>query len=456
MAQQQITARQLAVKILDKADKQNLFVSELLKKELQKTTERHRATDLVTGTVRNRAAIDFLIENICRQKIRRIKPKLINIVRVAVYEMLYNPLTVEYAILDEAVGLAKRRTNQRAAGFVNACLRNFQRSMKERDIKAFQLSKDYLPTSCDSGAAFTKDVLPDPKGAYESYLSVCFSLPTWLVHNWVKEFGKDKALQICKASNRKPAVYIRPNSLKIRVTELRELLAEENVETQVIEEFGMLKLVSSADIAGTQAFKNGLFMMQDLTACKAVKLLRPARGARVLDLCAAPGTKTTQLAEMSGDGGGIIATDIDYARRPMIEQNISRLGLKSVKVIDYEDAVKMIEGGEKFDCILADVPCSNTGVLAKRPEVRYRITPQAVRDIVGRQVEILEFVHKAVKAGGRLCYSTCSIQPDENSQVINKFLSGHSEFEISEQELTLPCCGENSSDGGFAAVMVKK
>ena len=199
---------------------------------------------------------------------------------------------------------------------------------------------------------------------------------------------------------------------------------------------------------------------------QAARLLQPQPDWTILDLCAAPGTKTTQLAELTRDSARIVATDIDSRRLEKVKENIARLGIRSVEIIPYEGlfanrTAYIAEPGattvrERFDAVLLDVPCSNTGVLARRPEVRYRIRPEAITQFAKTQADLLQKAATMTKPGGKICYSTCSIQKAENSELVREFLAKNAGFELQGEELCLPSAEEFDHDGGYAAILVKK
>jgi 16S rRNA (cytosine967-C5)-methyltransferase len=183
--------------------------------------------------------------------------------------------------------------------------------------------------------------------------------------------------------------------------------------------------------------------------------LNPQRDWAILDLCAAPGTKTTQLAEATGDAARIIATDNDGRRLDMVKENITRLGINSVRIIPYEDLKSVAAEVGSFDAVLLDVPCSNTGVLARRVEARYRISPEAIGELAVIQAELLRTSAGMVKSHGKICYSTCSIQKEENSELVRSFLKDNPGFELESEELTFPSAEGFDHDGGYAAILVK-
>jgi 16S rRNA (cytosine967-C5)-methyltransferase len=202
-------------------------------------------------------------------------------------------------------------------------------------------------------------------------------------------------------------------------------------------------------------FAEGHFTVQDLTAAQAVIMLAPQAGWRVLDLCSAPGGKTIQMAESMGDDGEIYATDIDALRLKLVSSSVERMGLKSVKVIAYGDVQKVAEEIGGFDAILLDVPCSNTGVMARRCEVRYRLTAKHIDSLARSQGNILAGAAGMVKVGGRICYSTCSIDGAENEGVVGSFLAANAGLELVAKKLTLPSAARVDRDGGYVAILKK-
>ncbi len=449
------TARAVANNVLNEFDRGGGFVSGILNKFLPRTSEKQRATDLVLGTIRNRAAIDMVIAKFADCPIERISRKLLTIIRIGAYELIYSLQTGQHAIVNEAVNNAKIIAGAKQGGFVNAILRQITRHIKNREIELSDENRQRtLPQSTSSGCEFDTDILSDFEKAKAEYFSEAFSLPRWLIEEWLGEYGAEKMRQICFASNRRPSIYIRPNKLRITPPELMEKFSDAEIECGTADG-EMIKLKSPHAVSELPGFWEGLFSVQDVTASQAVRTLKPRDEWRILDLCAAPGTKTSQLAEMSGDSARIFATDVDSTRLEKIKENVERLGLKSVSVIAYKDLEK-IAATEPFDCILLDVPCSNTGVLSKRPEVRMRITPGAVEELTKIQNQILETAGAMLKPRGVICYTTCSIQPAENSTLIKHFLSRHSNFKLESERLILPCADDFDNDGGYVALLAAK
>ena len=443
------TARFIAAQVLGQFDPKRNYAGPILDKLLDQTQQRQRATDLVFGTIRNLFAIDRVIDTFAGCPVERIPKKLLNIICVGCYELIYSPSTQQYSIINEAVENAKVIAGTKQVGFVNAMLRKITRHIINRQIELSQAdAKRTLVQALATGCEFDTDFLPDFETEPAEFLSVVFSLPQWLVAVWLSEFGKEKARQICLAQNRRPSIYIRPNSLKTTAQELIEKFHKEGIELDIVPDESVLRIKSPRAVTQLPGFEEGLFIVQDLTASQPVRLLAPRPGWTILDLCTAPGVKTTQLAEVTGDAAKIIATDIDAERLKKVKENSNRLGINSIEVVPYKQLPDI-----KFDCILLDVPCSNTGVLARRIEARYRIRPEAIMRLAKTQIELLERAAGLLKPQGKICFSTCSIQKQENDELIKKFIDKYPDFNLEFEQLTLPSAEGFDHDGGYTAIL---
>ncbi len=448
-------ARTIAMMVLNRFDPERNYAGAILNDLIIQTNERQRATDLVFGTIRNRSAIDMVITKFGNCPVERIDAGLLNIIRIAVYELVYQPQAAEYAIVNEAVENARALAGKKQVGFVNAVLRQITRQIQNRQaaLTEAEVTK-VLPQTSSCGCAFDSDLLPRPEKQPADYLSTVFSLPKWLVAEWLAEFGEEKTRQVCFAGNRRPGIYARPNGLKTTVGELAEKFAGADIDFEIAEG-SLLKIKGSRVVTELPGFGQGLFSVQDITAWRAVELLEPQAGWTILDMCAAPGTKTMQLAEVTGDKAKIIATDIDAKRLEMVKDNVERLGIGSVNIAAYEKLKDVVAEAGPFDSVLLDVPCSNTGVLAKRIEVRYRITPKAIEKLAKTQLRLLNTAVSMIRQGGKICYSTCSIQRSENGELVRKFLRARPDFELQSEQLTLPSAHGFDCDGGYAAILTR-
>ena len=446
------SARVIAVEVLNRCDPRRNYAGPMLSKLLHETDQRQKATDLVLGTMRNREAIDTVIAVFSGRAVQRIQEKLLAVIRVGVYELLHCPSAQEHAIVNEAVENVKANAAPKQAGFVNAVLRQIIRHIAHRQSPLSQANaRRTLVQTASSGCEFDTDFLPDRQARPASYLSTVFSLPEWLVADWLDGFGEESTWGICLASNRKPGITIRPNRLRTTTAALMEKFHRAGVEVELSSDGAMIGIRSPRAISQLPGFTEGEFMVQDSAASQPVRLLKPQPGWTILDLCAAPGVKTTQLAEATDDAATIIATDINPRRLRMLKENIARLGIKSIEVVSYEEVPN-----SQFDCVLLDVPCSNTGVLAKRIETRYRISPATMQALAQIQGDLLNTAPTRIKPNGKICYSTCSIQKAENNTVIKDFLEKNPTFELELEELMLPSAEHFDHDGGYTAILARK
>jgi len=454
-----LTARYLALTILNKFSIHTGNAAEILHSVIHKTDHRPQATDLVFGVIRNRPAIDMVITKIAETPTERIGKKLLNILRIAVYELVFTPHTAQYAIVNEAVNLAGQTAGKKQAGFTNALLRKITRNITNNPSGLTDSNaQKTIPQSQTTGCQFNAVILPDPQKSPDTYLAGAFSLPQWLIAEWLNEFGFKQTRQICLACNRRPGIFIRPNSLKTSAKDLTEKFMADGIEFKTFPDTEMIKINSRQPVFELTGFEDGLFTVQDPAAAKVAAVLAPKPGQTILDLCAAPGTKTTHLAELIIDTGRIIATDIDARRLQNVKLNCDRLGITAVDIIGYDKLPRTISKIGPVDAVLLDVPCSNTGVLARRCEVRLKIKPQFVKKLSKTQLKLLKHAAEIVTSGGKICYSTCSILKQENTEVLQQFLCENLSFKLEYEKLTLPTTASDASfehDGGYVAIIKK-
>ncbi len=455
------SARALAAEVLRELDPIREYAGPILDRLLDQTDEKQRATDLVYGTLRNLTALDTVIAQFSGRQTSRIAPPLLSILRIGVYELAYSPATPVYSIVNEAVSNVEKTGGRKQPGFVNAVLRQVTRHIVDRQMALAQANpRQTLIQTPQTGCQFDTDFLPDPATSLPDYLSTCFSLPRWLVGEWLDQFGPEQTRAICFACNRRPSLYLRVNPLRTTARELLDRFEHAGVHAELVvggdavrRYPDMVRIVGPQAVTQLPGFAEGLFTVQDLSASQAVRVLDPQPGWSVLDLCSAPGTKTTQLAEATRDSARIIATDINPERLDRVQENIARLGLKSVTILPYAQ----LEQGQaaSFDAILLDAPCSNTGVLARRVEARFRVRRKTVLEIAATQKALLAKAAGLVKPGGRICYSTCSIQHQEN-QDVREFLTQSRQFELTREELILPSAESFDHDGAYVALLTRR
>lgn len=455
-----LSARRTALRVLQGIQASRGDAADLLSDLLPHTDRSGQATDLAYGVLRNSVLLDSLIKQFGNIDKANVKPALWDVLRLAVYELVFAPKTADYAIVNEAVNLATEIASQKAGGFVNAVLRNIRRSIALRDTKDAQtLEKTtVVPRSDGSGCLFAAAVLADPAAAPIEYLAKAWSLPRQLVRDWQAGYGLDAAAQLCRASNRHPSVYAWPNTLRIDAAALAERLTAEGVHCRLWASRGSVA-IRGGGIAELPSFKEGLFYIQDPTAKAVADFIQPIAGQTFIDLCAAPGGKSVALALRMRDTGSILASDSDPIRLGRLHQTIARLGLTSIQVVCADDLPEAIQRLPRLDGILLDVPCSNTGVLSRRVEARRRLDRSHLESLFQCQQSLLKKAAELLKTDGKLIYSTCSNLPEENEIQLQRFLQTHPDFYLFGQHTTLAST-ENADgfdcDGGFVAVLRRK
>ncbi|MDP2897405.1 MAG: 16S rRNA (cytosine(967)-C(5))-methyltransferase RsmB [bacterium] len=431
-------ARELAFHVLSQVSRpsarmRNLSATELLSRAIEASDlskhDEALATELVYSAVRRRLTLDWVIERFSGVEIKRIEPTLLQILRLGVLQLLYIRSVPEYAAVNESVELARAALSAKAAGFANAVLRKVP-----SDVSAIP----FPPREKDA-------VL---------HLSIVHSHPAWLIRRWVDRFGEKEAESICLANNAPPPITGRVNTLKTTRDELAAKLAREGVEAVPLDQEQMFEIVNSPKrLSQLVSFRDGLFYLQDVSATIPARLLAPRPGQKVLDLCSAPGGKATHIAELMGNRGLIVACDIDEGKMSLLRDNIQRLGTTVVRPLLAQGT--QIESVLKpgFDRVLIDAPCSNTGVLRRRVEARWRLNERDLKALQQLQLRLLSSGCRVLKEGGLLVYSTCSIEREENENVVRAFLKGATDFVLLEERNLFP--EEKAGDGGYVARLGK-
>ncbi|MHC4854973.1 MAG: transcription antitermination factor NusB [Planctomycetota bacterium] len=455
-----LTARNTAWKTLNQCDILRHDTAAVLNQLLPQSDRPAQATDIVFGVIRNRIAIDRVLTQCAAIEPDRVKPSQWNLLRIGAYELVYAPQTADYAIVNEAVELASKTSSKRAGGFINAVLRSVQRTIENRQAPCTpENSRKIIPQTPQSGCLFRNDLLPDPDKETTQYFSTAYSLPQLLINEWLRAFGPEETAKICFASNRHPSVIAQPNTCITTSEALRKKLDDENIANDCIN--ACLRIRGTGKINTSSAYLDGLFYIQDTTAAETVKMLDPKPGWTVLDWCAAPGGKCVSLAMLMQDQGVILASDIDTKRLGHVRENAKRMRLQSVEVVPHHRIEQVTQKQKRLDAIVLDVPCSNTGVLARRVEARWRWKPEAVTKLQAVQQDLLHKAAALARPGTKILYSTCSILPDENAHQVQQFLFKHNRFKLLSEKLTLPALslveGQTETtadhDGGYAAVM---
>ena len=355
---------------------------------------------LVEGTVERCIQIDYVLDQFSKVPAVKMKPFIRNLLRSSVYQLLFMDRIPESAAVNESVKLAKNNRAQFAAGLVNAVLRK----VAQNGLR-----------------------LPDESDRLK-FMSVKYSVPEPTVKLFADAYSDKTACEIFEAMSERAKIFVRVNTQKCTTDELAEALARQGIESKRVSLVpDALELLNGGAVEHLDAYKKGLFHVQDLSSQLCCMALDPQSGDTVYDMCAAPGGKSFTLSELTECKGKILAMDVYPSRLALIEDGAERLGLQNISVIP-NDASKVNPALKKADRVLCDAPCSGLGILRRKPEIRYK-TLEDIDKLPILQYDILCSSAEYVSVGGRLVYSTCSLNPAENAAVCDKFLSEHKDFE---------------------------
>ena len=372
--------------------------------------------ELVLGTLRWRGRIDLAIHLASKYPEKNINFQLLQLLRLGAYQILFLDRVPDSAAVNESVRLAKAIfKNEKMSAFVNAVLRAIARKKNQ-------------------------EVFPPFASHPIEYITQALSHPRWMVEGWVKEFGPEMTQKICVANNLRPPFTVRVNTLKISREALRKKLQAAGIDsfpTPFSPEGLILK--KSPFLAEDELFQKGMYFVQDEASQIIAHLLDPRPGERVLDACAAPGGKSTHLAQLMEDQGEIIALDLHRPKVEVIQENCRRLGISTIQTFQTDATQPLpLPAQSTFDRILIDAPCTGLGILHRNPEVKWRRKPQDARRLQGLQMALLENVCSRLKTEGILVYSTCTMTREENDSVVEAFLGRHKDFQVEDLRCIVP------------------
>lgn len=401
--------REIALKILNDVLENEAYSNISINRNIEKIKldlDKSLVREIVYGVLENKIYIDYVIRSFSKVRLKKISPIVMNILRIGIYQILFMDRVPDSAAVNESVKLSKKHTHKGSQGFINGMLRNVVRN--KENIK-----------------------LPDENKDQVKYLSVKYSHPEWMIERWISEFGFDFTKDLVKANNKKASLNIRVNRLKIDRNTLIERLRNQGLKCEKTKyaKDGII-VINPVNITNTEEFKSGLFQIQDESSMLVAQIMNPKKGSLVIDVCSAPGGKTTHIAEIMKNEGKIIARDIYDHKLELIEENSNRLGIDIIEAQKF-DALELDEGLlGKADYCLVDAPCSGLGLIRRKPDIKLRKEEKDIKDISKLQYEILNTASKYLKQGGILIYSTCTIEKDENINLVNKFLKENSDFEL--------------------------
>ena len=419
--------RQLALEMLTAINEEGEYSHLLLHQVLEKyqyldKKERAFLTRLTEGTLERQITLDYVIDCFSRTKVKKMKPVIRNLMRMSVYQLMYMDSVPDSAVCNEAVKLARKRGFSGLSGFVNGVLRSVAREWKE--VK-------YPEEKTDCAYAW----------------SVRYSIPVWMIEIWQKSYGNEKTKEILEGFQKESPLTIRVNKNKITPQDLKKKLQAEGITAEEIKGIPDAFQLRGIDyLSGLKSFQDGEFYVQDISSMRVAELCGIKKGDYVIDVCAAPGGKSIHIAELLDGSGMVEARDLTGYKVGLIEENIKRHGLTNMKAVQMDAAVDDAASHGRADVLICDLPCSGLGVMGRKTDIRYKMTPEKAKELAKLQRQILSVVHKYVKPEGTLVYSTCTIHEEENEKNVKWFLENYPEFELVSQEQILP---GSQGDGFF-------
>lgn len=392
-------------------------------------SERAFITRVTEGTLERMIELDYIINQFSKTKVNKMKPVIRTIIRSAVYQLKYMDSVPDSAVCNEAVKLAGKRGFSGLKGFVNGVLRNISRNLD--NVK-----------------------YPD-KSDTVKWLSVIYSMPEWIITEWLKNYDREMVEKMLQAFLAERPTTIRCNLSQISREELAEELKKEGVKVRLCDTVDSALFISGYDYLGAlESFRAGHFQVQDISSMEVAEWAAPKEDEYIIDVCAAPGGKSLHLADKLAGKGHVEARDLTPYKVDLIRDNIARMGIDNIEAV-CQDATVYDEASEKkADILIADLPCSGLGVLGKKTDLKYKMNPDTQEELVHLQRKILSVVHHYVKSGGKLLYSTCTIHRAENQKNAAWFAEQYPEFELVRERQFLP--GVDDSDGFYIAEFVRK
>lgn len=416
-------ARKVAVLALQKifvdGAYSNIAVNSYLKETDLTPADKALATALIYGVLDRKITLDYVISSFVKTPIKKLSPFTLNVLRTALFQIMYMDKIPESAAVNEAVKLIKKSKESRNSGFVNAVLRNVLRA------------ETLLPT-----------------GDTVKELSVIYSCPESIIESFINDYGKETTIILLNDALKPAPLTVRVNTVKTDIS----TFIEEMPDTVAVEPDGAVVINKGIDINNNDLFKKGHFFVQDTASQIAVALLSPKPNDRVLDMCAAPGGKSFSMALLMGNKGEIISCDIYDHKCELIKKSANRLELDIIKPTVQDGTVYNADLGE-FDCVLCDVPCSGLGIIRRKPDIKYKDFSE-FDGLLPIQRAILNNAKKYVKTGGKLLYSTCTLRKAENEEIVNEFLAQNSDFGLEYIHTFMPHI--DGTDGFFCALLIKK
>ncbi|HZK01155.1 MAG TPA: 16S rRNA (cytosine(967)-C(5))-methyltransferase RsmB [Tissierellaceae bacterium] len=404
--------REIALMVLLEINVQNAYSNIQLNESLSRdidTRDENLVREIVYGIIENRVYIDYVISNASKIKLKKIHSIILEILRIGIYQILYMDRIPNSAAVNESVKLAKKYGHKGTIGYVNGVLRAISRD------------PDKYTYIDDSNKI--------------DYISIKYSHPKWMVARWIGEYGFEFTEALCKANNETPSLNIRVNTLKTSKNDLISSLHNKGINLkEALYARDCLIVDQAQNITDLDEFRDGLFTIQDESSMLVAQIMNPQKGSNVLDVCSAPGGKSTHMAQIMDNKGLIISRDIYEHKIHLIDENVRRLGIDIIKT-ETMDALEKDENLiGKMDYILLDAPCSGLGLVRRKPEIKWNRSEDDIATLSKLQYDIIMNVKDYLRVGGVLVYSTCTIEKDENINLIKRFIEENPNYSLTNIE----------------------
>ncbi|MBZ2173927.1 16S rRNA (cytosine(967)-C(5))-methyltransferase RsmB [Schnuerera sp. xch1] len=403
-----MNSRDIALNVLIDINSKGAFSNYSINKHINgkvNLKDENLIREIVYGVIENRLYLDYIISKLSKRKLEKIHNITLDILRIGVYQMAFMDRIPDRAAVNESVNLGKRYGHRGISGFVNGILRNFSRN-KEKLMKVDEQNE-------------------------LDYLSIKYSHPKWMVKRWIKDYGSDFTEKLLIANNSTPKLNIRVNTIKTSRHDLADILSNYGytVFNTKYAKDGLI-IENPTKITQLEEFKLGYFIIQDESSMLVSQITNPKENSIVLDLCSAPGGKSTHLAQQMNNNGRIISRDIYEHKLNLVENNASRLGIDIIETQKYDALELDMDMLEKVDYCIVDAPCSGLGIIRRRPEIKWNRRETDIKNLTRIQSNILNNTKKYVKPGGFIIYSTCTLGKEENICIVKEFLEENKEFNL--------------------------
>jgi len=458
-----MTSRDIALEAALEAASKKRSLQDVLSRRLAVSAlpprDRALAEEIAFGALRRRLSLHLALGRVVSRPIAKMQAELAEALRQGAYQILFLDRIPARAAVSETVEVVKTRLGRKPGGMANAVLRALSRLVKEKGVGPDDMVDPTSALASRDGlfTVLSERLLPDPATDEAGWLAGAYGYPKWLVERWLARHGRGGTEAILEWGNTPPPLTARISQSRLSGWPLSD--ADAAQAFRKCREFapgdvpGTYRLVSEVAPAELPGLAEGQFTIQDETQVRPARILSPSEGARVLDLCAGLGTKATQLAEMVGPSGSVVALERDGAKLEKAREAAARLGLANIDFIKGDALSPPQEARGPFDFVLLDAPCSNLGALDRRPEVRFRAGLAAMATLTATEIELLATALERVAPGGALVYSVCSFEPEEGHELVQAALEGETGFALESESTVLPEAG--ARDGGYAARIVR-